>query len=224
MRLTLSTQHPRNSAYLADTGEVLYKVDKPLSLGSTIATIQKAVGTINGARQGDSERSRPMIRGSSLARSQGDFVHGDNQRRSAQGGGEFSGNGEATFEGRFAFYAQIEFNQVLPTRFRYNGLDVPVSKFFRKEGWSGHGRGRVFKASDGREYRWRLRYESLDMVTNDGRKTQVVKYTEYRPGLGPFREGRPGSLEIDPICEPILDEILMTFVYCHKLRKDNKKQ
>jgi hypothetical protein len=43
-------------------------------------------------------------------------------------------------EGHFAFYAQVEFHTFQSTRFRYNGLDVPVDEFFRKEGWSWFGR------------------------------------------------------------------------------------
>lgn len=58
------------------------------------------------------------------------------------------------------------------------------------------------------------------MVTNDEYKTPVVTFKEYQHALGPLQKGRPGTLEIDPSCIPILDEIIMTFIYCHKLRKD----
>ncbi|KAF9443147.1 hypothetical protein P691DRAFT_680154, partial [Macrolepiota fuliginosa MF-IS2] len=124
---------------------------------------------------------------------------------------------------QFAFYAQIEFHTFNSTRFRYNSRDVPVSEYFRKEGWSWYGRGRVFTASNGKEYRWELRAGHLEMVTNDSSKTKVVRFREHRLGLGPIMKARPGSLEIDPSCEPILDEIIMTFIYCHKLRKDRER-
>lgn len=62
------------------------------------------------------------------------------------------------------------------------------------------------------------------MITNDGSKTQVVKFKGYRPSLGPFLKGRPATLEIDPTCVPILDEIIMTFIYCHKLKKDRERR
>ncbi len=61
------------------------------------------------------------------------------------------------------------------------------------------------------------------MITNDGSKTQVVKFKEHRPSLGFLLKGRPATLEIDPICEPILDEVIMMFIYCHKLRKDRER-
>lgn len=61
------------------------------------------------------------------------------------------------------------------------------------------------------------------MVTNDEIKTRVVKYKEYRPGLGALLRKRPAALEIDPSCEHILDEIIMTFIYCQKLRKDRER-
>lgn len=61
------------------------------------------------------------------------------------------------------------------------------------------------------------------MITNDGSKTQVVKFKAYRPSLGPLLKGRPtATLEIDPTYEHILDEIMMTFIYCHKLKKDRQ--
>jgi hypothetical protein len=65
---------------------------------------------------------------------------------------------------------------------------------------------------------------TFQMITNDASKTQVVQLKGYRPSLGPLLKGRPATLEIDPSCEPILDEIIMTFVYCHKLRKDRERR
>ncbi len=63
----------------------------------------------------------------------------------------------------------------------------------------------------------------LKMTINDESKARVVKFREYESGLGPFLEGKPATLEVDPSCEHILDEIIMTFVYCHKLRKDRER-
>lgn len=105
----------------------------------------------------------------------------------------------------------------------------------------------MFKAKDGKEYRWELRsaslvvsirsyYDSCDtaclckplllqMITNDTNKTELVRYHHYRPGLTSLAKSRKAYLEIDPRCpEEIMDEVIMTFVYCHKLRKDRQRK
>jgi hypothetical protein len=61
----------------------------------------------------------------------------------------------------------------------------------------------------------------FQMIKNDGSKKQVVHFQEWRPNLGPIK-GLPAVLQVDPSCEPILDEIMMTFIYCHKLRKQRR--
>jgi hypothetical protein len=61
------------------------------------------------------------------------------------------------------------------------------------------------------------------MFKNDGSKKPVVKFFEHHFPLGPLIKGRPATLEVDDSCIPILDEIIMTFVYCQKLRKDRER-
>jgi hypothetical protein len=62
------------------------------------------------------------------------------------------------------------------------------------------------------------------MVTNDTNKTELVRYYSYRPSLGLLAKSRAAYLKIDAKCpEEILDEVIMTFIYCHKLKKDRVK-
>jgi hypothetical protein len=61
------------------------------------------------------------------------------------------------------------------------------------------------------------------MFRKDGSKQEVVKFREGKSSFGRFITGRPASLEVDDSCVPILDEIIMTFVYCQKERKDRQK-
>jgi hypothetical protein len=149
MRLIISTRHPRNSTYSTETGEILYKVDKPLKLGSSVATIRKAVGTVNGIWHDGPEhskvRARSPIHDNDSEMEMDDLTHDDSRRPVSPDDEAFadsdseddpSGNEAPTFEGRFAFYAQVDFHTFQSTRFRYNGLDVPISEYFRKEGWS----------------------------------------------------------------------------------------
>ncbi|EKM83246.1 hypothetical protein AGABI1DRAFT_82873 [Agaricus bisporus var. burnettii JB137-S8] len=238
MRLILSSPHPRNSAYSTEDGQVLYKVDKPRKLRNEIATVRKAVNTVNGVWEGDFSFKKgatsPLL---DVEPQEKNELDKDGERRSmnSQDGlfnnsdTEDDASGQSTSkepaaEGHFAFYAQVEYHTFASSRFRYNSLDVSVSDYFRKEGWSWYGRGRVFKACDGEEYRWDLRAGHLEMIKNDGSKKRVVKFREYRPSLGPLMKRRPASLEVDDSCIPILDEIVMTFIYCEKLRKERERQ
>jgi hypothetical protein len=59
------------------------------------------------------------------------------------------------------------------------------------------------------------------MIRNDGSKARVVEFKEFQYGpLPKSRPGWPASLEIDDSCIPILDEIVLTFIYCEKLKND----
>lgn len=198
----------------------MYKVTTPLRLGPGTTTIRKAVGTIQGIWQGDSETYELP----ELTRKTSDEEHGvkgseevlidgvDDEPRNSMD--------VPTLEGHFAFFAQIEFRAFSDSRFRYNSLDVPVNTYFRKLGWSWLGRVRVFKASDGQEYRWERRVGGSYKLFKNDSNAQVGKYEESRPHLGPILKGRQGSFEVDPCCEPILDELIMTFVYIYVREED----
>lgn len=192
----MSSARPRNCTYSSEAGQVLYKVDKPSSLDDNgTATIAKHTGEVNGTYQSGSANTK---------------LHAGELPLS---------------EGHFTFYAQIEFHTWRSSRFRFNGHSISVDDYFRKDGssisLSRYGHDRVFTASDGKEYRWQLGAETMNMVRNDGRRTRVVEYKEYVPTIGPFK-GQPGSLVIDGSCLSILDEIILTFIYCEKLWTDRR--
>lgn len=245
MRLILSSRHPKNSTYSTESGQLLYKVDTPYKLGVRTATIRKAVATVDGVWQSNSDSRKLQSIPSREKSPFGDDKHAiekqeegsvpESDRRSVDGAfidSDEEDNNEGgpstmdlpELEGHFAFYAQIKFQTFQSSRFRVDSFDTSVSDYFRKEGWSWFGRGRVFMASDGKEYRWDLRIGHLEMVRNDSSKARMVEFHPYRPSLGPIAKGRPAYLEIDDSCKPILDEIIMTFVYCHKLRKDRERR
>jgi hypothetical protein len=62
------------------------------------------------------------------------------------------------------------------------------------------------------------------MFRKDGKKQEVAKFREGKRSFGRFVTGRPASLEVDDSCTPILDEIIMTFVYFQKQRQNNNRQ
>lgn len=151
MRLILSSSYARNSTYTNEAGQILYKVDKPGTvLGPEIATIRKAVGTVNGVWMGDfalranslsSERQSMDKRDEGNEYNPGrystDEEFNDSDMEDEAGP---STDVSPALEGHFAFYAQVEYNYFKTSRFRYNSLDVSVKDFFRLEGSSWFGR------------------------------------------------------------------------------------
>jgi hypothetical protein len=153
MRFILSSRHPRNSVYSTEEGQVLYKVNKPKQLGCGVATIRKAVKTVNGVWEGDLEfKLGPKSTLLDKEAQEKDELNQDDHYSidcqddpfSNQDSGDDepgpSTNESPAAEGHFAFYAQVEFHPFALSRFRYNYLDIPVREFFRKEGWSWYGR------------------------------------------------------------------------------------
>lgn len=162
MRLILSSRYPRNSTYSTETGHVLYKVNKPIN--DSIATIRKAVSTVNGVWQGDLQLEVPRRQslrsdvavavedwedrdlGSYRSRESqdaqfADFVNLEENDHDSRLDHSFTSGSSASGE-QFAFCSQVDFRLLSPTRFYYNGLNVPVTEYFRKEGWSTYGRWR----------------------------------------------------------------------------------
>jgi hypothetical protein len=162
MRLILSSRHPRNSVYTTETGQVLYKVDKPHKFGHGIATIRKAVGTVHGVWQGDGLGPKVLVPSLSVEKSPFDdpepeveegrrdsmdsededvpFADSDSDSDDVAERGSSVPSTSGVLEGHFAYLAQIEFHGISSTRFHYNNLDVSVDELFRKEGRSWYGR------------------------------------------------------------------------------------
>jgi hypothetical protein len=168
MRLILSSRYPRNSTYSTETGHVLYKVNKSHKFNDGIATIRKAVNTVDGVWGGDLQSQRTTLRPQSpdsdtaaeVEHEGGDlspyrsresqdarFASSDPENDdhceagpSTTGSHTGTTSGPSEYEEQFAFCAQVDFRFLTPTRFYYNGLNVPVTEYFRKEGWSAYGR------------------------------------------------------------------------------------
>ncbi|EKM83248.1 hypothetical protein AGABI1DRAFT_125711 [Agaricus bisporus var. burnettii JB137-S8] len=123
---------------------------------------------------------------------------------------------KAVNDNHFALYAEVEYHTSRSTRFRFQNRDVSVDNHFRKEG------GFDSRAADNREYYWKLDGSYLEMFRNDGSKKVVVRYREHKSSFGPFITGRPASLEVADTCVAILDDIIMTYVYCQQKRKQRQ--
>ncbi|KAF8062553.1 hypothetical protein FPV67DRAFT_1586369 [Lyophyllum atratum] len=135
-------------------------------------------------------------------------------------------DGEPDMHNRFAHLAEIEHHVLGSSIMRFGGQEHQTKDFFRKEGlknggFSRYGRNRVWTASDGKEYKWLLRSLKSELVTNHSEGKTIAK--SHRRGLGLIGPVSEGYLEIQPEGEHIVQEILITFIYVEKYRKEKER-
>ncbi|KAI0062123.1 hypothetical protein BV25DRAFT_1825987 [Artomyces pyxidatus] len=80
---------------------------------------------------------------------------------------------------------------------------------------------RVFTASDGRAYRWILGALTCWLKPDDGSDVEIARYHPRK--LGIFGKARKAFLEVSPDGVPILDELIMTFIWVEMRRRDREK-
>ncbi|KAJ7142142.1 hypothetical protein C8R43DRAFT_582603 [Mycena crocata] len=124
-------------------------------------------------------------------------------------------------EQRFASLAHINWRVFESSVIRFRGSELATRDLFRKDGWGCYGRHRIFTALDGREYKWILGAYTSQLKVNDDTETVVARYRPKKLGL--FSKPRKASLEILPPFEHLMDEILVTFVYIERVRKQKER-
>ncbi|KAG5642050.1 hypothetical protein DXG03_003749 [Asterophora parasitica] len=129
--------------------------------------------------------------------------------------------GDKSMVDRYAHLAQVDHNAVASSVLRFGGIQYETKDYFRKEGWGAQGRNRIFTGPDGREYKWVLQSYDCNLFTNDDAKTPIAAYHQKTYGF--FSKAHPASLEIFPGGEHMIKEILITFVYIEKIRKDKER-
>ncbi|KAF7357815.1 hypothetical protein MVEN_00827500 [Mycena venus] len=191
MRFILSTHKPINATYKdAETGVVQYKVRSPIKVHELISTISRRI---------DSDIPR---------RNSGSSQHGD------------SDGGAATVDsGRFGHLAQISWYMRAPSVMRIGGKDIDPATFFQKPKvpWYAFPE-RIFTAQDGKEYRWCGGAYHTKLKLNDGSDTVVAEYKCKSVGL--ITKKRDPYIEIFPPFEHMVDEIMITFIFVERLRKN----
>ncbi|TFY78590.1 hypothetical protein EWM64_g5416 [Hericium alpestre] len=112
--------------------------------------------------------------------------------------------------------AQIEWHYRTSTKFHFRDYTVEVSNYMPLRGF---GRTkRVFVATDGHSYLWKMGWRGLKLVRDDGSKTHVA---QYHPHTNVFTR-QPSVLDITSHGLAILDEIVVTFVYMERKRKETE--
>jgi len=111
--------------------------------------------------------------------------------------------------------AQIEWHTVRHTKFNFGVQEVDSSRYLPKKGL--FGRQRTFVGMDGRPYKWSLGQRTCSLELNDGSKTPVARF--HRRSFGIVGKAHNGYLEIMPQGMPIVDDVVVTFVYVEKRRE-----
>ncbi|KAF5349546.1 hypothetical protein D9756_008863 [Leucocoprinus leucothites] len=214
MRLFLSSPSALNSYYWTEAGHPLYKVETPpVTLGGTRRTfIRRAVETVDGVWIGDEKRELNEELNDSLT----SYLQSRSASPSSISTSSYSDTNDGrTFEGHFAHLAHIEYGTFKPSRILYAGQEVHASNLFRSQGWSWYGlsRHKVFRASDGCEYRWVISSQNPKLVSNDSSKTVIARFHCPKSRFIAKPELFGSSLQIYPEGEHIFNDILITFVY-----------
>ncbi|KAL4065947.1 hypothetical protein J3A83DRAFT_337971 [Scleroderma citrinum] len=117
---------------------------------------------------------------------------------------------------RFETIGEIEWQMFGPATMRLHGKEMNTNQFIPRHGV--RGRKRTFTGPDGRPYRWDMRYTVVVLSDNDSTRRELAR--SHRRSLGIIGPKREPSLEIHPDLMPILDTVVLTFVYVEKLRME----
>ncbi|KAK7040293.1 hypothetical protein VNI00_009761 [Paramarasmius palmivorus] len=225
-----------NNTYYDDNGHVVYKVDTPFKMSNRTSTITKvlpsaAASVIVDVPADKLAGAEDEAEQDNLIEMQDDTSSIDLEKKTDWEEdnadaetlvNEPGSSALASLSSGFEYLAQIDWKFFASSKFRFgNGSEIQTKEFFRKEGWGPYGRHRVFKAKDGKEYKWNLGLVRSELFMKDAAKTPVAKF--HRKCIRMFGKSVPAYLEIFPAGEHMADEIFVTFIYIEKLRKEKER-
>jgi len=112
--------------------------------------------------------------------------------------------------------AQIVWQHFEDTVFKFGGREVKLGEYLPKlKAWQ---RTRIFTAGNGKKYAWASRALVCWLRRNDDSREVVVRKHRRTFGIG-SGDAHYAWLEINPELIPILDEIVMSFVYIERRRQ-----
>ncbi|KAI0315648.1 hypothetical protein OF83DRAFT_1035037, partial [Amylostereum chailletii] len=114
--------------------------------------------------------------------------------------------------------AEIRWHAVKQSVFVFKGMERKLGDYLRGKGLMR--RQRIFTATDGRSYKWILGMRTCWSSAAD-LEIEVARY--HRPSVGLVGKAHTGWLEYLPQVEPILHELIMTFVWVERRRKQRER-
>jgi len=199
MNLYLSRWTYLNSVYMHDSGQVLYKVVTPMTMGGRISTVYKVVPS----------DANPLR-----------FTNFDpSDDHEAEDDPSFPDLTDETLKDQFSVVGSVAHKALGNSILTFGDKVVEANEFFTKDGRGLHGFHRKFTGPDGRGYKWHIRALYNELCLDDERQTRVARF--YPKSHGIFGRKHPAYLEISEEGLQILDYVLITFIYAKKRREQN---
>ncbi|KAG6330804.1 hypothetical protein ID866_8288 [Astraeus odoratus] len=115
---------------------------------------------------------------------------------------------------------EIEWHWFGSSIMRLHGREMRTGEFIPRHGVLG--RKRTFIGSDGRSYRWDMKFRVVVLSTNDDSRKELAR--SHRRSLGIIGPKKEPSLDIHEDLMHMLDLVMLTFVYVEKLRMDKEER
>ncbi|KZV73771.1 hypothetical protein PENSPDRAFT_749813 [Peniophora sp. CONT] len=119
--------------------------------------------------------------------------------------------------------SQIVWRRVAQSIFKYDGKEVKVKDLFQSQ-TGVKAKKHTFTASNGQMYTWVATAHPCWLEKGPSGTTPPVKIVEGKGrshGIRPGKEAHYPWLKVSEECLPILDEILMTFVWAERRRAED---
>jgi len=109
----------------------------------------------------------------------------------------------------------IEWHRLKETVFRFDGKIIPADVMLEKRAWS---TGRYFVGPNRHVYKWKLESTHCWMKPVES-NVELVRFHEKN--LGILKQSHPAYLSVSPQVVPLLDHVILTFVYVESLRQEH---
>ncbi|PPQ99178.1 hypothetical protein CVT24_009269 [Panaeolus cyanescens] len=130
--------------------------------------------------------------------------------------------------------AEFEFHRWDKDLLNINGTTYQAHEFFSKQtpqpaGTTNSdtaiklGSDRIFRGTDGQEYKWTLGKKCSQLYLNSGGKQLIAAFHPRKHGLLGIRARTPPYLEITPLGMEMMDLVFCTFIYVEKIRSEREQ-
>jgi len=110
----------------------------------------------------------------------------------------------------------IEWHRLKETVFRFDGNVIPADAMLEKRAWN---TGRYFVGPDRHTYKWKLESTHCWLKPAES-DVELVRF--HKKNLGILKESHPAYLDVSPEVVPMLDYVILTFVYVESLRRERE--
>jgi len=112
----------------------------------------------------------------------------------------------------------IEWHWLRSTVMKFDGKALDVDDVMQKRSWE---TGRYFVGPDRKTYKWKMESTHCWMKAADT-TAELVRF--HQKNMGIRKPPHPAYLDISPKVVPILDHVILTFVYVEWLRQERSKR